>query len=74
MERLGLNPLGIQVPSQKVRLDPRNLHGGVSNHLLRRYDWIPREHMQIKNIPKKFVEVPNLIRTSHKSDAQNGTN
>ena len=34
--------LGIQVLSQKVRMDPANLHNSVSNHILRRYDWIPR--------------------------------
>ena len=30
------------MPSQKVRLDPPNLNNSVSNHLLRRYDRIPR--------------------------------
>ena len=29
--------LGIQVPSQKVRLDPPKLHDSTSNHLLRGY-------------------------------------
>ena len=31
------------VPSQKVLGPSWHLHSGVSNHLLRRYDWIPRD-------------------------------
>ena len=34
--------LGIQVPSQKVLGPSKRIHSGVSNHLLRRYDRIPR--------------------------------
>ena len=34
--------LGIQVPSQKVLGPSWHLHNSVSNHHLRRYDWIPR--------------------------------
>ena len=59
--------LGIQVLSQKVRLDPPNLHLSVSVLTVRevRYDWIARVWVCLVNeVSERTVEQPFLPKNA----------